>query len=117
MKAGPLPAELGAAPRSRVPGRGALLFGFVLLRARFVAGGSTGSEPLRGDGTERDRMGDSPPGSGPHPPSVRTRRSRRAPGNRRASRGTSLPVWNLASALQLVYKQSDGTLRMPPHHS
>lgn len=36
---------------------------------------------------------------------------------RMASRGTSLPVWNLASALQLVYKQSDGTLRMPPHHS
>lgn len=36
---------------------------------------------------------------------------------RMASKGTALPVWNLASALQLVYKQSDGTLRMPPHHS
>lgn len=36
---------------------------------------------------------------------------------RMASKGTALPVWNSASALQLVCKQLEGTLRMPPHHS
>lgn len=35
---------------------------------------------------------------------------------RMASKGTALPAWNSASALQLVCKQLDGTLRMPPHH-
>lgn len=56
-----------------------------------VAGGSTGSEPLRGDGTERDRMGDSPPGSGPHPAPY-------APGGAAALRATAASAGGVGRA-------------------